>query len=872
MQLSPFVNSGPPVLPLDTLFEIPDWWRPTGTRWNSEKRKGNRDQDGQREHRYLKKFALEGAVASYRFGTYVKSYPLNLNSQAGLMCSAESCLLVVECDDPDDWDQTILGDAIPTVRSRRGHHFYFAVDPDLADELPTDGPIPGGDVQTKGFVPAPGTRHPSGVTYELVADRINVADLALLRRLRVARETQRVAQLAYYREQGGRGDWSGNGGVNGQDDYLAMLVAWPAVRDGRTESETWVIWQAEAAALPLKDRDDPFTREDFLRHYQGAVHEKTDRDAGQSEAAEAEDWIVDWAESLRGSGGDGGDDDGPDDLGGFQPPGYVVPSPYVMNTEGVWEIVIKNKQPEPEQVMHRPVIVSGICRDEEGEISYELTWRDYTGDDCSVAAPARDVADRTRLMGVLPGIVTSKGATGAAEFLTVCRSANSEWLSDRVKRTARALGWYGTGQDEFVSGSGRPYEIRDTSNLGEWLTGHRQAGSLDAWTESLERAPWRVLVLTAAALSAPLLRLLDVHGFVVDNSGGTTQGKTRGARVAASVWGCPDSVILSWSATRAALELYARNVRGLPLVIDESKLARDGDQISGLVYQVTSGMSTGRLERSADRLRGSEHIESVIITNGEQPLLSASGKRDGGAAARVIEMWGAPYTNAEDADAINAVVTENYGHAGELFANALIGLGAGELRSRYHALREQARAMAESDVARRRGDAVAVVMLAAQIAVDLGLLPAISKSAWTELLGGDAGREGSDDLATAALEMLWSELAFNPGIFWQKDNPNVIAGFDRPTGGWQARYEPTESWLALKPEWLDKFLADRGFDGEGIRRQWADRDWTAKDPKGKRTVLIRISDKPARCVKVTFKPESISPEPNTGYANGYSDD
>lgn len=854
MQLSPFVNSGPPVLPLDTLFETPDWWRPTGTRWNSEKRKGNRDQDGQREHRYLKKFALEGAVASYRFGTYVKSYPLNLNSQAGLMCSAESCLLVVECDDPDDWDQTILGDAIPTVRSRRGHHFYFAVDPDLADELPTDGPIPGGDVQTKGFVPAPGTRHPSGVTYELVADRINVADLALLRRLRVARETQRVVQLAYYREQGGRGDWSGNGGVNGQDDYLAMMVAWPAVRDGRTESETWVIWQAEAAALPLKDRDDPFTREDFLRHYQGAVHEKTDRDAGQSEAAEVEDWIVDWAHSLTAVA-----DEDVDEGDGFRPPGYVVPSPYVMNTEGVWEIVIRNKQPEPEQIMHCPVLVSSVQRDEDGNISYELTWRDKFSDDRSIVAPARDIADRSRLQGIFPdGIVSSKGATGASEFLLHCRSANALWLNGRVRRTARALGWYGQEEcDTFVHSSGRPYEVRDTANLGGWLQGHRSRGSLDEWTAALARMPGRVVLLTAAALSAPLLRLLEVPGFVVDNSGGTTQGKTRAARVAASAWGDPDRLLLSWSATKAALEVHAQRAHGVPLMIDDSKLARDAEQVSLFVYQVSSGSMTERMERSNDRLRGGEGIETVVVTNGETPLLTAGKgtRRDAGAVARVLEVWGAPFGSAEEADASNVVIKENHGLAGEVFVKAALSVGPGELRSQYSDLKSYARSLTRTDVARRRADAAAVVMLAASVASDAGLLPKIDESFWVPFVNDDAAEEGSDDRALSALRMLQRKVAYDPRVFWAPENgmrDGTLDSFVGVAGGWGGRLNERDGWLAVSPEWLRRFLADEGEDAEGLIRQWGDRGWTVRGDRGRRKVKVRINGKLVEVYKITY--------------------
>jgi hypothetical protein len=875
MQLSPFVKSGPPVLPLDTPFEIPDWWLPTGTRWNSERRKGNRDNDGQREHRYLKKFALEGSVDSYKFGTHVTSYPLNLHSQAGIMCSAEACTMVVECDDPDDWDPELLRDAIPTVRSRRGHHFYFVVDPDLADQMPTDGPIPGGDVQTKGFVPAPGTSHPSGVTYELVADRINIADADLLRRLRNAREVQRHAQLQYYRKQGGRGDWTGNGGVNGQDDYLAMSITWPAVRDGKTESEVRALWQAEANALPLKDRDDPFTEEDFQRHYRGALREKDDRDAGAGEAAEVEQWVVDWAQGM--GGGDDGDppveEDEQDD---FLPPGYQILPPYKKTAAGIYELVTKNKQIESELIAHRPLIVTGIEVDSDDVSWYELTWQTHDGSARKTVVPSSSIADRTQLMKSFPEVViTTKGATAAAEYLSTLRAVNAEWLAaeGRTRRVALRLGWYSDADEAagFAAGPGRPFQVRDVANLGGWLKGHRASGSLDEWTALLSRMPVKVVMLTAAALSAPMLKMLEVPGFVVDNSGGTTQGKTRSARIAASAWGDPDRLLLSWSATKAALELHAQKAHGVPLLIDDSKLSRDKDQVAQLVYQVTSGLVTGRLERSADRMRGGEEIQTVLVTNGEAPLLTAGKgtRRDGGAVARVLEVAGAPFGSAEEADSSVAVIRENHGLAGEAFVKRAIAIGAGELRSRYQELRHRARSMAQTDVARRRADAGAVVMLAAEIANEMELLPPVPESAWASMLEDDAAEEGSDDRPLAALEMLWTKIALDPRLFWAPEQGfgegGLLDSVLGIAGGWAGRLDSKAGWVAVSPEWLTHFLEDEGEEAEGIIREWGNRGWTERGDKGRRMTRVRINAKLVRCYKIIHGGD-LSGEKSSGQA------
>lgn len=864
MELSPFQADGPEILALDVPFEIPAWWRPTGCRWNSLRRRGNRDKDGQTDTRYLKKFALEGSVESYQFGTF-QSFPEGLDSQPGLICSARALFMVVECDSPDEWDKTLTGDAVPTVRSRRGYHYYYAVPEHLAGMLPTDGPVPGGDVQTKGFVPAPGTLHPSGIRYELVANRINVADEALLTRLRAARQRIRDEHVRRYREHGGDGEWTGSGGVNGQDDYLAQVVTWKAVAQGKDEHEVRETWMREAAALPLKDADDPFTEDDFQRHYRGAVRSWKEMAKHQADAKLADSSVLAWAENP---GAESGSVNTPD-VQPFIPPGYIIPSGFDYYNGGIGQETGTPKNPRMTQATVRPVYVSGIEIDSDGVSWYELTWDDHDGTGQKVVISSSHIANKNRLIDHFPDVVVnSNGAGAASDYLSACRRVNAKWLAEegRTRKVALRLGWYGKDEGEgFAAGPGRPFQVRDTANLGGWLQGHQAKGSLADWTGAMAGMPPRVVLLTAAALSAPLLQVLEVNGFVVDNSGGTTQGKTRAARVAASAWGDPDRLLLSWSATKAALELYAQKSNGVPLLIDDSKLARDGEQISNLVYQVTSGLTTDRMERSADKLRGGGEIRTVLITNGETPLLTAGkgGRRDGGAVARVLELWGGPFATAEQADSVNLAIRENHGLAGEEFVKWMIATGAPELRSRYQEMRNRARALTHTDVAKRRADAAAVVMLAAGIARTARLLPAIADSEWAALLEDDAAEEGSDDMALAAMENLWNEVAHNEYIFWRDEgNSSAFLSFDRPHDGWKGRFQGDKNWIAVKPDWLDKFLAEHGYDSEGIRRQWADRNWIERDPKGKRTIAMFIGEKSrvARCVKITFKPESFTYE------------
>lgn len=871
MIVSPFVNSGPEEVPMGADFWTPDWFRFTGCRWNSRPRKGSHDHDGTRRVHYTKKFALEGTIESYKYGEFTR-YPLEIECQAGIICSPHARHAVGEIDDEDEWNAEIFEGLIPTVQSARGFHYYTAVPPDLADSglIPGQGPLPGGDWKSHGFVPAPGTLHPEGVKYTLISDRINIATPQFLEKVGAIREAHRQMLCRVYRERGGEGGWTGEGQVNGQDDWLAKDVCWTAVMAGKTEAQVREVWFREAAALPLKHPDEPFTEEDFERHYRGAIRKKDSSSTWSTTIGSA---LQAWADSPGepepdSRDAEAGESDGPPPGGGdsvtdayadgeFLPPGYVIPNPYELTVDAAWEVVIKNKQEVTEKITHRPVIVTGVQLDEEGGTSYELTWETHSRARKSVVVLAADIADRARLVRVFPELVVmSRGSGQAAEYLATLRTANAGWLDARTVRIASSLGWYGReGTDEFVLGNGRPYEVKDEMNLGNWLTGYTVKGELSEWTQAMSAAPWRVRLLVTAALSAPLLRILGARGFIIDNANETTKGKTKGARAAASVWGSPSSLLLSWSDTKVALERYASSVHGLPIIVDESKLARDGEQIAGVVYQVAAGVSAARGDRSGGRLQERTTIETCMITNGEEPLLAASGRKDGGAFARVLELGGPPFENAEQADALDSVVSQHYGHAGEVIIRSLQDADHDLLRGRYHDLRESARSLGDTDVARRRGDAVAVVMLAAEVAHDTGLLPRLPELAWVELMKDTAGEEGSDDLAQMALEMVWRKVALDQRLFWQPEpmigGISLTSGRDMPFGGWAGRVDVKEGWVAISPDWLRKFLTENGMDSEGIIRQWNERGWIALDSKGRRQVMVRVAGRSIRCVKIT---------------------
>jgi uncharacterized protein (DUF927 family) len=190
----------------------------------------------------------------------------------------------------------------------------------------------------------------------------------------------------------------------------------------------------------------------------------------------------------------------------------------------------------------------------------------------------------------------------------------------------------------------------------------------------------------AVAMGSPLLRVLGAQPFVLDICSGTSQGKTKALRVAASVGGSPDAV-LSWNSTPYALELHVNAVRGLSVCIDETQRAKV-EAVQKTVYDLTT--DTGKMRGAQNGgVRSTSRYESLVLSTGEQSI-SDFGEA-GGARARVLTMWGPPWSRGSAAQRVSDSVasfqrgvidtlTDNHGHAGRVFAGYVAGLTTEERR------------------------------------------------------------------------------------------------------------------------------------------------------------------------------------------------
>jgi hypothetical protein len=539
-------------------------------------------------------------------------------------------------------------------------------------------------------------------------------------------------------------------------------------------------------------------------------------------------------------------------LGLLQPEdGYQLPAGYHLVPEGVvWVHDVgtgKAKKAVSDLIAMRPLLLTTALVDEQGDTRYELAWLSDGNERRTVVVGTRDVSDRTRLLAVFPEVVvTSSTVTAVVEYLAQTLVVNRESLFRRRDRVATALGWYDEKATTFVSGPGQPLTVKDAKNTGPWLRGHRTGGSLRGWVDAVRDCSDRpvVQVIVTAGFAAPLLRLLGAASFVVDVSSSTSQGKTISQHLSAAAWGLPDGgIVETWQSTTVALEHYLSMLRGMPLYLSESQLAKEG-AVETFVYALVEGHSKGRSRQDGSGLVDQVNWEAVPISSGERPLTSFTKK--GGVVPRVITLTGSPFGSAETADAARDASKEHFGHAGPRFVEELLKLERQMLKEAYKNWVTSLRVMATTAVAKRRAESVAVLALANQLAARWELVPEVPMTTWVWLVGGGgASMEDEDDRPRQALDMVLRAVAFNPAVFYRQGS--ATSGF-APHGGWVGRYEPGE-FVAIKPEWLRQQLTDEGYDYAAIVAEWRERDWLQTVP-GRMTRSTAINGRNTRVVYV----------------------
>jgi hypothetical protein len=527
---------------------------------------------------------------------------------------------------------------------------------------------------------------------------------------------------------------------------------------------------------------------------------------------------------------------------------------------------------------HRPITITAKMVDLDDRVEYwELTWLTKSGERRSERVE-REIAKSPVKLGKvdaygLPGI---PGALPhLARFLSDVESEATiprGYLTKRLgwqRETDGVERWFLWGSQVMTEGGSTapPLEFHADEALRMLYRACRQKGSLRGWKDAIAQTeafpPVVAAILTA--LASPMLRVLDAPPFITDLAAKTSTGKTMALTIAGSTTGQPDvkggnnrdSVVQTMkSASNVGFEVLSATMGSLPMLIDDSKTARNRHVLEQFIYQQASGSGAIR-GRPDGGIRDIHRWLNTCVTTGEAPL--ATNSEAGGAAARVLTLNGQPF-GPKDPDTgqlvtqLHNAVKANYGWALPTLVQYALDHQGDWATWRRDLEAEEARLLKEAQGAdeevRRQSEFVAVLSITGRVAVEAGVLPFDPAEAidavWRQICAG-----GEDlDKPRKAIGALRSWLDLNPhrvfdrregrggphdkppegGPHLKFDNgeiPNQDWG-RAPNGGWVAIRD--EDFIAITAASLRKVMEELDYDAREVRVAWRDAGWLAAAP------------------------------------------
>jgi hypothetical protein len=533
----------------------------------------------------------------------------------------------------------------------------------------------------------------------------------------------------------------------------------------------------------------------------------------------------------------------------------TVPHPWTVNRGGIQYAIDSD---DFTSVTDRWLVIVGRSwTPETGEYFVDLMWPTPGGQGgTTVKTVPRAVIGTPAALRELAayGAPLCQNPQFLVGFLGALESANDDKIPTRV--SVRTMGWAKLPGNVrvFVLGSevlgtgGEAVEVRPMEGAEAAMAGWGRGGTAAEWSEALADPLQRFPVLGVfylAALASPLLEVLDRPSFFVDLAGDTSTGKSTALELAASVWGSPDGkrgVFKSWDATAVGLERTAETLGCLPVLLDDTKLA--DKNVAQNLYRLASGQ--GKIRGRPDGLRKQGSWRTLVISTGEAPVTERS--EDGGTRARVLSLTDPPFpglsaaVGREVVQGISSAAHAHYGHAGRAMALHLAGANWTALRTRYSAIQAGfVGEWADSGVSVRLGSHAAVLLLAAEIAGDIGL--PVPDVVGVETLLRKTAEQGAveSDRPRVALASVLSWIGANPGRIFPGER-------DRdPPGGWLAR-NLEDGDIAIVGDSARTYLADHGHDVASATRAWGQRGWL--DLGDRSTRPIRFGTMRVRCYRV----------------------
>ncbi|MCK5432213.1 MAG: DUF927 domain-containing protein [Gammaproteobacteria bacterium] len=204
-------------------------------------------------------------------------------------------------------------------------------------------------------------------------------------------------------------------------------------------------------------------------------------------------------------------------------------------------------------------------------------------------------------------------------------------------------------------------DVIDVTPTDVDISTHMKAsGTLEEWYHTVADVMTTFEVMRFkmyVAMTAPLLRLLKVGNFILDNHALSGQLKTTTCDIAMSAYGDPIGLQQSANLTINAAEIKAVLSNDCCFFLDETSNATV-DFMTQFIYMTGNGRQKGRGKKEGG-LRKEETFAVVALTTGEKPIISSNSM--GGVDARLIEYDGGIYDKYDSIEMVKDGISANHG-------------------------------------------------------------------------------------------------------------------------------------------------------------------------------------------------------------------
>ncbi|MEB6378837.1 DUF927 domain-containing protein [Leclercia adecarboxylata] len=362
--------------------------------------------------------------------------------------------------------------------------------------------------------------------------------------------------------------------------------------------------------------------------------------------------------------------------------------PYVdSRRNGLYWVEPKEKSgeiTEVESLLCSALEVVGVGIDDNRTRYLVLRWRALGAkEETTHAIPLADIGEREGWRTLKAGglYVTTKSGL---------RATLADWLQSQahrgeIWRIAQATGWqcgaYLMPDGDIIGTPEIPVLFNGRSSAA---SGYTTSGTAEGWRDSvahLANGNYSMMTGVAAALAAPLIGLAGADGFGIHFYEQSSAGKTTTANVAASLYGNPDVLRLTWYGTALGLanEAAAHNDALMPL--DEIGQGADPVEVYKSAYALFNG--TGKLQGAKEGgNRELKRWRTVAISTGEVDLetfIAGAGRK--AKAGQLVRLLNIPLSKAvrfhghesgkHHADALKDAYQSHHGAAGRAWVQWL---------------------------------------------------------------------------------------------------------------------------------------------------------------------------------------------------------